>query len=52
MAAPADYLDAVVDGFSQTYRRLLQARERLLAPGGPIAALARQWVRWPFRVVL
>ncbi len=42
---PGAYVGALVAGFSQAYRLLLLRRDDLLAPGGPLAALAACHVR-------
>jgi type 2 lantibiotic biosynthesis protein LanM len=46
---PAEYVDQLTHGFEQIYRFLLEQRQRLLAPGGPIEAFAGAEVRFIFR---
>ena len=44
-----DYLEEIVDGFEQMYRFLMEHRRAILAPDGPMTALAHQPVRFIFR---
>jgi type 2 lantibiotic biosynthesis protein LanM len=46
---PNDYADDLESGFRQMYRLLMERREALLAPDGPLAPLAEQRVRFIFR---
>lgn len=47
--AVEDYADDLLAGFEQMYRFLLKQRDLLLAPDGPLAALATQQVRFVYR---
>lgn len=47
--SPNDHLDAIVDGFTAGYRFLVAERERMLAPDGPLSALASLKVRFIYR---
>jgi type 2 lantibiotic biosynthesis protein LanM len=47
--SPNDYVEELVDGFRQMYQFLLEHRDALLAPDGPLVALAHQRVRFIFR---
>jgi type 2 lantibiotic biosynthesis protein LanM len=44
-----DYLEEIVDGFQQMYRFLMKHRQAMLAPDGPLTALAHQPIRFVFR---
>ncbi len=44
-----DHLPAVLRGFRAAYRALAEAREALVADGGPIERLAREPIRFIFR---
>lgn len=44
----ADHVDAVVEGFEQTYRALVERRDALLAPAGAIAAMRGETLRVVF----
>ncbi|MEB3319114.1 MAG: type 2 lanthipeptide synthetase LanM family protein [Cyanobacteriota bacterium] len=46
---PAAYVDQLTEGFERFYRFLLEHRQRLLAPDGPIEAFAGAEVRFIFR---
>lgn len=47
--SPNDYVEEIVDGLRIMYLLLLQHREDMLAPDGPLAAFARQPVRFLLR---
>lgn len=47
--SPNDYAAEIEAGFEQMYRFLMERRGELLAPDGPLAALAHQSVRWIWR---
>jgi type 2 lantibiotic biosynthesis protein LanM len=47
--SPNDYLAEIADGFAATLRWLIAERDRMLAPGGPLHALAELRVRFIFR---
>lgn len=40
-----DFIEEIIDGFQECYRFLMRQRTALLAPDGPLAAMARQHVR-------
>src|SRR5690606_16178740 len=44
----ADYVEEIIAGFTSSYRRMVELREQLLAPDGPIAAFADD----PIRVIV
>lgn len=46
---PGEFVPQVCAGFEKMYRFLLGERDRLLAPGGPLAAFERQTVRFVLR---
>ncbi|MEH2084218.1 MAG: type 2 lanthipeptide synthetase LanM family protein [Nostoc sp.] len=47
--SPNDYLEEVVDGFRQMYQFLMEHQSTVLGADGPLATLAHQQVRFPFR---
>lgn len=47
--AAAGFVDAIVDGFTHTYRTLLADRESLTTTGGPLEQFAGQQVRFILR---
>ncbi|MCI0748187.1 MAG: type 2 lantipeptide synthetase LanM family protein [Verrucomicrobia subdivision 3 bacterium] len=49
---PVEYTQAVVDGFSRTYRLLVKHREELLAADGPLASFAGDEIRFIARPTL
>lgn len=46
---PDNYIEEIIAGFRQMYRFLLEYRNALSAPDGPLASLAHQRVRFIFR---
>ena len=44
-ADPLDYVESIVDGFTSTYRRLVEHRDALLADDSPLARFADDRVR-------
>jgi type 2 lantibiotic biosynthesis protein LanM len=44
-----DYHQEIIDGFRQMYRFLMEHRQAILAPDGPLAALADREIRFVFR---
>jgi type 2 lantibiotic biosynthesis protein LanM len=49
VVSPNDYIDEIVAGFRAMYDTLVAQREEILDPGGPLAAMERQRVRFIFR---
>ncbi|MFT3776422.1 MAG: type 2 lanthipeptide synthetase LanM family protein [Minicystis sp.] len=47
--SPNDYLEEIAAGFTEAYRLLMGERERMLAPGGPLAGLGALRVRFIYR---
>jgi type 2 lantibiotic biosynthesis protein LanM len=47
--SPNDYVDELVEGFEQMYRFLMEQRQKLLLPEGPLTKLQGQQVRFVFR---
>jgi type 2 lantibiotic biosynthesis protein LanM len=47
--SPNDFLAEIANGFSATLRLLIAERDRMLAPGGPLHALAELKVRFIYR---
>ncbi len=47
--SPNDYVPEIEAGFRQMYRALVEWREEMLAPDGPLAAMRDQSIRFIFR---
>ena len=46
---PADFVEDIVKGFTETYHYLAESREQLFAPGGPLQAMKALRLRFLYR---